>query len=214
MGRSTRQQALLTRERILDTAERLFEKNGVSRTSLEDIAVAAGVTRGAIYGHFTSKGDLFVAMWERIRPPVDNVYDTGLQDKEDPLGQLRNTLVVMFKLVSTKKQDQRVLNIMFHKCELTDDMNELARHSRQITDKDGRRRLALLRTAVKLGQLPKDLNIKRAEVMFRAVMLGTISNWTLAPNSFSLKREAEAIVDGYVDMLRLSPALRGTGRKR
>ena len=107
-----------------------------------------------------------------------------------------------------------MLNIMFHKCELTDDMNELARHSRQITDKDGRRRLALLRTAVKLGQLPKDLNIKRAEVMFRAVMLGTISNWTLAPNSFSLKREAEAIVDGYVDMLRLSPALRGTGRKR
>ena len=95
MGRSTRQQALLTRERILDTAERLFEKNGVSRTSLEDIAVAAGVTRGAIYGHFTSKGDLFVAMWERIRPPVDNVYDTGLQDKEDPLGQLRNTLAGM-----------------------------------------------------------------------------------------------------------------------
>jgi TetR/AcrR family transcriptional regulator, acrAB operon repressor len=208
VGRSTRQQALVTRERILDTAERLFEKHGVSRTSLEDIAVAAGVTRGAIYGHFTSKGDLFVAMWQRIRPPVDSLHDSGPQDKDDPLGQLRTMLVVMFKLVSTKRQDQRVLHIMFHKCELTDDMDELARHSRRITERDGQRRLALLRRAVKLGQLPKGLNVKRAEVMFRAIMLGTISNWTLAPDSFSLKREAEALVDGYIDMLRFSPALR------
>lgn len=214
MGRSTRQQALVTRERILDTAELLFEKHGVSRTSLEDIAVAAGVTRGAIYGHFTSKGDLFVAMWQRIRPPVESLYDAGPREEIDPLGQLRDTLVATFKLVSTRKQDQRVLHIMFHKCELTDDMQELARHSRQITDRDGERRLALLRKAVRLGQLPKELNVKRAEVMFRAIMLGTISNWTLAPDSFSLKREAEAIVDGYIDMLRFSPALRGTGRKR
>lgn len=213
MGRSTRQQALVTRERILDTAELLFEKHGVSRTSLEDIAVAAGVTRGAIYGHFTSKGDLFVAMWQRIRPPVDRLNDIGSKDEIDPLGHLRNMLVVMFKLVSTKKQDQRVLHIMFHKCELTDDLDEVARHSRQITERDGRRRLTLLRKAVKLGQLPQELNIKRAEVMFRAIMLGTISNWTLAPDSFSLKREAEAIVDGYIDMLRFSPALRDKPRR-
>lgn len=208
MGRSTRKQALVTRGRILDSAERLFEKQGVSRTSLEDIAGAAGVTRGAIYGHFSSKGDLFVAMWERIRPPIDSLYDPGPGGEDDPLGQLRNLLVVMFRLVATRKQDQRVLNIMFHKCELTDDMDELARHSRQITDRDGKRRLALLRKAVRLGQLPQDLNIRRAETMFRAVMLGTLGSWTLAPDSFSLKREAGAMVDGYIDMLKLSPALR------
>src|SRR4029079_5949728 len=49
MARRTKEEALSPRIRILDTAERLFERHGVSRTSLQDIAEAAGVTRGAIY---------------------------------------------------------------------------------------------------------------------------------------------------------------------
>ena len=49
MVRRTKEDALATRNRILDTAECVFERRGVSRTSLNEIALAAGVTRGAIY---------------------------------------------------------------------------------------------------------------------------------------------------------------------
>jgi len=55
MARCTKEKALETRERILDAAEDVFDDNGVSNTSLADIATAAGVTRGAIYWHFTNK---------------------------------------------------------------------------------------------------------------------------------------------------------------
>src|SRR3954470_16660398 len=65
MVRRTKEEALATRHSILDAAELLFEKRGVSRTSLQDIAEAAGVTRGAIYWHFQGKEDLFTAMMER-----------------------------------------------------------------------------------------------------------------------------------------------------
>src|SRR5215468_10863238 len=65
MVRRTKEEALETRNRILDAAERIFEKRGVSRTSLQDIAEAAGVTRGAIYWHFKGKDELFAAMMER-----------------------------------------------------------------------------------------------------------------------------------------------------
>ena len=41
MARRTKEEALVTRSRILDSAERLFEERGVSRTSLHDIAQAA-----------------------------------------------------------------------------------------------------------------------------------------------------------------------------
>ncbi|MFM0203698.1 TetR family transcriptional regulator [Paraburkholderia fungorum] len=57
----TRHQAQETRNQILDAAEWVFAEHGVAHTSLEDVAVRAGFTRGAIYGHFRNKGELFVA---------------------------------------------------------------------------------------------------------------------------------------------------------
>ena len=63
MVRRTKDEALETRNRILDAAERVFGESGVSRTSLEDVASAAGVTRGAIYWHFKDKSDLSLPPW-------------------------------------------------------------------------------------------------------------------------------------------------------
>jgi AcrR family transcriptional regulator len=52
--------AAATRELLLDLAGRMFIDRGYEAVSLRDIAVEAGVTKGAIYGHFRSKGQLLV----------------------------------------------------------------------------------------------------------------------------------------------------------
>ena len=49
MVRNTKENAELTRLRIIDAARQVFLSKGVSRTSMEQIAAEAGVTRGAIY---------------------------------------------------------------------------------------------------------------------------------------------------------------------
>ncbi|MGF6839813.1 TetR/AcrR family acrAB operon transcriptional repressor [Paraburkholderia youngii] len=64
-------QGLATRERLLDSAECLFFERGVASTTLEDIARASGMTRGAIYGHFTNKWSLVSALFERSELPLD-----------------------------------------------------------------------------------------------------------------------------------------------
>ncbi len=56
-----------TRTLLLDAAEELFARKGFSGAALEDIADAAGDTRGAIYAHFGSKEELFLADIERQR---------------------------------------------------------------------------------------------------------------------------------------------------
>ncbi len=66
MVRKTKEEAQETRNAILDAAEVVFQEHGVSRTSLAEIAKAAGVTRGAIYWHFENKADLFDAMIQRV----------------------------------------------------------------------------------------------------------------------------------------------------
>jgi AcrR family transcriptional regulator len=52
----------VTREQILDSSLRLFSEKGFARTSVRDIAQAAGITDAAIYYHFASKRDLFDAL--------------------------------------------------------------------------------------------------------------------------------------------------------
>jgi AcrR family transcriptional regulator len=56
-----------TRTLLLDAAEELFARKGFSGAALEDIADAAGYTRGAIYAHFGGKEELFLAVIERQR---------------------------------------------------------------------------------------------------------------------------------------------------
>ncbi len=209
MARKTRAEALVTRDRILDTAEKVFEKKGVSRTTLEDIASAAGVTRGAIYGHFRNKGALFVAMFERVHLPMDSRYALGADDHIDPLGRLRALLVDMLKALSSNRRDQRVLNIVYHKCEFTDDLHDVVAGYRTMSRKEARRIRTMLTNAIEQGQLPRGLNVVRAETLLHALLNGLIGNWTLSPRAFSLHRDAEALVGGYIDMLKLSPSLRG-----
>jgi|NGEPerStandDraft_6_1074524.scaffolds.fasta_scaffold120458_2 AcrR family transcriptional regulator len=54
-----------TRQRLLDAAQSVIAKKGLAGTSVEDIAAAAGYTRGAFYSNFRSKGDLFIELLRR-----------------------------------------------------------------------------------------------------------------------------------------------------
>jgi AcrR family transcriptional regulator len=60
--------AAATRKRLLELSARLFIERGYDAVSLRDIAGEAGLTKGAIYGHFRSKGQLLV---EVIRIQLD-----------------------------------------------------------------------------------------------------------------------------------------------
>ena len=55
-----------TVRRILDTAERLFMEKGYDRASLQDILAGTGLSKGAVYHHFTSKEDIFYSVCDRI----------------------------------------------------------------------------------------------------------------------------------------------------
>lgn len=59
------QQQEVTRSRLLDAAETLFGDQGIHQSSLDEIAAAAGLTKGAIYANFGSKKDLITAILQR-----------------------------------------------------------------------------------------------------------------------------------------------------
>ena len=53
-----------TQAKILDAALAIFSEQGFEKTQLEEVATSAGYTRGAIYAHYASKEDLFLALME------------------------------------------------------------------------------------------------------------------------------------------------------
>ncbi|MGB3896341.1 TetR/AcrR family transcriptional regulator [Mycolicibacter sinensis] len=75
--RWTRERRLAhTRSLLLDAAEEVFAEKGFNTATLDDIAQAAGYTKGAIYKHFAGKEELFLAVSDRYwRRYFDNFAD-------------------------------------------------------------------------------------------------------------------------------------------
>ncbi|KAA1172779.1 TetR family transcriptional regulator [Marinobacter salinexigens] len=198
MARRTKEDAQKTRELLIEAAENVFFEKGVSKASLNDIAVAAGVTRGAIYWHFKNKHDVFEAMIERLKTPLEMLHDAiEHPDEPDPLGRFRELIIYLTQQISRDPRRRRVYEIMFLKCELTEQNEPLgSKHRQAFLDGTVRIRKAL-ESALKRGQLPADINIEQAIVQLHVQLTGLIYMWLLLPGSFDFEREAEHIIDTY-----------------
>ena len=64
-----------TRDLILRAAEEVFPALGYARTTMADLAGAAGVTRPTVYAYFTCKADVFQAVAESVRDDILSVQD-------------------------------------------------------------------------------------------------------------------------------------------
>jgi AcrR family transcriptional regulator len=66
-----------TRDALIEAASALVGEKGFERTSLEDVARRAGMSRGAIYGNFRDRNALFLAVAERHWQPVAPPFQEG-----------------------------------------------------------------------------------------------------------------------------------------
>jgi AcrR family transcriptional regulator len=70
------------RERILAAARACFGQQGYDKTTNKDIAGAAGFTAGAIYRHFPSKQDLFIAVYRGVQSIVFSQFEAAATGQE------------------------------------------------------------------------------------------------------------------------------------
>lgn len=208
MARSTKEGALETRSRILDAAEQVFYERGVSHTSLADIARAADVTRGAIYWHFRNKSDLFDAMCERVRLPMETMMEDSVAGRVvDPLGQFIEVGVHVLKQAVTDPRCRKVFDIIFNKCEFVDNHDPILIRQRECHMQGMLRMEQTLRNAIAHGQLPVNLDIHLACLMVHAMVSGLLSDWFFAQDSFDLEQEAEKLFAACIHALRTAPTL-------
>ncbi|AZG97709.1 TPA: multidrug efflux transporter transcriptional repressor AcrR [Proteus mirabilis] len=209
MARKTKRQAQETRQQIIDAALRLFTAQGVSATSLSDIATEAGVTRGAIYWHFKNKVDLFTEACELTDLKIGSL-ELEYQSKypDDPLFVLRELLIYILTSIVEDPKHNALLEIYFHKCEFVGEMTPIVEIRRELCAADYSRIEQSLFHCIEKKQLPANLDLKRAAIMLRAMMTGLAENWLFSPESFSIKEESQYLVDSFIDMIKHSVNMR------
>lgn len=142
MVRKTKEDAELTRQRIIDAAKVVFLTRGVSRSTLEHIASQAEVTRGAVYWHFKNKTEIFYAIRDRVfLPLIDRMDDTlaTASETDDPLTQIENSLCDTINELNENIEMRQVYEIMMIKCEYVDEfatvLQQILSNCSNITEK-------------------------------------------------------------------------------
>jgi TetR/AcrR family acrAB operon transcriptional repressor len=206
MARKTKEDAAITREQLLDAAERVFRQRGVARSSLAEVAAAAGVTRGAVYWHFRDKADLCAAMCERALLPLEtSLRDAGAAEHADPLQVLRELARAALTRLATDPRSQAVFEVMLHESGESEEMAA-------ITERKQRERRQCLvhvervvQQAIACGQLPDDTDASLAARALHAYIGGIMQDWVLDPTGYDLASCAEGLVDAIIAGLRAAP---------
>jgi AcrR family transcriptional regulator len=97
-----------TRAALTSAARRLFADRGYAGVGTEEIVRAAGVTRGALYHHFSGKPDLLEAVYEQIEGEITQKIATGALAGSDPLEAL-HAGSEMFLDVCLEPEVQRIV---------------------------------------------------------------------------------------------------------
>lgn len=209
MARSTKEEALATRNRLLDAAETLFQARGVSRTSLQDIATQAKATRGAIYWHFKDKADLFNAMMERVTLPLErSLQPAQLGDDamaRDALAELRGAILRAMSQLASDAQLRCVVDIATQKVEYVDELHAVRERHLRVRDQCIADIALALRLAARQAGHRLPLPATQAADGLHALVDGLIRNWLLEPAAFDLPRLTEQVVDVYLAGLGLRP---------
>jgi TetR/AcrR family transcriptional regulator, acrAB operon repressor len=202
--RRTKEDSEQTRRRILDAARGVFARQGVTRTTLEQIARAAGVTRGAIYWHFADKTELFYAMREQVSLPM--VDRTGFAwfpaDTADPLGSVERFLMGVLAALTGDAATRETFQIMGFKCEYVGDLErELDLHNSRCAELYTKL-TAVYRRAERAGQLRKGLKPAPAALATCSFLVGLVRLWLLDKNGKRVRSKSKSVVKSHVESLR------------
>lgn len=175
MARRTKDEAEQTRSAILDAAEKVFYAHGVARTSLEEIAKAAGVTRGAVYWHFRDKLALCDAMLQRVMLPHEDILDRlAAGQSRAPLADLQKACLDTLRLFTTDARRRRITSILTHRCEYVEEMAAIMRRKSECKKRMLERSRILFERAKKLKQLSPRWTPQLASISLQALMNGLI----------------------------------------
>ena len=175
MARRTAAGAAQTRQRVIDAAIAVFCQHGVHAATLEDVAVQAGVTRGAVYGHFGGKPALVAAVLGGLRWPLELGDDLwGYAVRPRPLQYLHAQLHAQLTQSAQDSKQWPVLCLVLRQPDCAPWPQPAIDHIARIKARAIARLGYVMRAACKRNQLRADMTPEAAARCLHAVGIGLL----------------------------------------
>jgi AcrR family transcriptional regulator len=215
--RRTKAEAHQTREALIQAAIDVFHQRGVSHTTLDEIARAAGVTRGAVYWHFRDKLEIFSALEERIGLPNAELSATmkfrlETHPELDPLAELAAAISEGLQRLDNDRERRKILTILWLRCEYVGGMMSALTRRRQADVEMQEQLLAVVRIAAERGRLAPGWSPDLAARGLFLLLNGSVEDWLRAPDEVHLLTETVPLVTSFLEAIS-TPAVRGEGRR-
>lgn len=193
--RRTKEEAAVTRATLLKTALSVFSAKGYAAATLDDVAKAAKVTRGAIYWHFKSKADLYNTLTQELSARGATVVQQAVAEGGTLIEILRRVFVRQCALIEEDKEARAVMELALFKTGLDPELQAGRKKQLEAGNALVEGIADAMRQGIAQGVLRKDMDPVDMARAFIAFENGAIQLWLASPKSFSLKVSAESFAD-------------------
>ena len=193
---------------MLAALDTVYQK-GIARTSLNEIAQATGVTRGALYWHFKNKEDLFDALFQRICNDIEScIKEDSNNNNEQAWPSFRLTLARFFERLQHNELHYKFHSILFLKCEHTEQNEAVIAIAKKHQALWREKIVAVLTDAVQQKALADNLDTDMAVIFIKSSLDGLIWRWLSSGQGFDLEQTAPRMIEIIIDTLENHPQLR------
>ena len=99
----------LTRERILEAAEKLFAEKGFHETAMDEIVRAAKVSKGGVYFHFPSKEELFFALLDKLADALQREVQREITRRRGAVAKIQGALEVVLRTLTSHRHLAQII---------------------------------------------------------------------------------------------------------
>ena len=196
--RRTKEDAAATRRAILEAALTVFSRQGYAAARLEDIAHEAGVTRGAIYWHFSSKADLYGKLVSEVSARSGVVVEQVFAEGGTFIDMCRRLMIRLLEYLEEDETYRSVQELVLFKSEVTPELEEGVRIKMDAVRAIEELLANFMRGGIAGGYVRADLDPVIGARALYAYLNGISIGWLLDQKAFSLRESAPALVDVYI----------------
>jgi len=199
--RKTKEEALITKNQIIEKAVQLFLQRGFSTTTLDEIAQQAKVTRGAIYWHFKDKLNIVKELVEvehqNLTQKLNDLFDENIP----PIVKIERIIEEIVINFFDSKSFQDFIELTWFKIEYSQ-LARLHASKAELTDYFIENLKSLVNEAQSAGEIKNEVNASDVTVTITNMINGMYRLFFILPDQVNTKEEAMSLFTSYLNLIK------------